>query len=48
MGKITDTVERANDNDIGFGKMFLKIAFVLFLIGFALYVELDHISRIAK
>ena len=44
----TDSIERAKREDIGFGKMFIKIAIALFLIGFALYIELDHFSRIAQ
>lgn len=48
MDQKTNLVGRAKNEDVGFGKMFLKIALVLFLIGFALYVELDHLSRISK
>ncbi len=46
--QIPKKVEKTMDQGIGFGKMLLKIFVVLFLIGFALFVELDHLSRIAK
>ena len=48
MEQKTKPLEKSKLEMNDFGKMLFKIGLILFLIGFALFVELDHLSRISK